>query len=151
MERLRALTLLLVVGCGGGASVTAEPGTQITASSCSRAGGNTVAVEAQYNAELDVGQAWESAVLVGISDIKTNETQAFNCGAWTMTGSGASARGCQRDRLDQPESLTILHTYGAAYPNAVPPGTSVTIIANVFESPGGISIGGSDSEDVQCF
>jgi len=149
MKRISMMAVL--AACGGGASVPGgdiDPGTRILSTNC-QVVGDTVTVDVSFDTDLGVGNSWESEILVG-GDIMTSESQAFSCNAWTPTGSGLSAKGCQRDTADQPATQTVSHMYNASF-QSLPTPVTVMIIASTFDSPGGFSIGEQGVDDIDCF
>ena len=147
---MRACVLVSLAACGGGPSLEdVEPSTRIVSSNCQLLGDTDITVDISYDTELAVGQAWESVVIVG-ANFMTGEDEFFSCNAWTPTGAGASAKGCQRDTDAQPANQTVTHTYSASFQSLSPP-VNVMIIANTFSSPGGFGLGSGDNENIDCF
>ncbi len=149
---MKRLVLVIVVGCGGGPSLNSvDPSTRIISSNCQLLGTDTqITVDVAFDTSLDIGQAWESDILVG-GDQMTSESEFFSCGSWTPTGTGQSARGCQRDREDQPEQQNINHMYNAGFQNPLQTPVNVMIIANTFDAPGSFSIGAGAFDNINCF
>lgn len=141
----------LLIACGGGPSVPGgdvDPSTRIISTNCQVLGANQVTVDVAYDTTLGVGNTWESEILVG-GDLMTSEDQFFSCNAWTQTGSGLSAKGCQRDTADQPATQNVSHTYTANF-QGLPTPVNVMIVANTFDSPSGLSEG-NDFDNIDCF
>ncbi len=144
----------VLAACGGGASIPGggDPATQITSSNCQLIG-TTVTVDTAFDTTLPVGDRWESEVLVldaGSFGAQTNETSFFSCGLWNETGSGQSAKGCERNTADQPATQNISHNFSASFENQITPPLDVMIFAMTFDSVGGFSEG-SDNAQITCF
>ncbi len=144
--------IALLGACGGGPSIGTgiDPSTRITGSNC-QINGTSITVDVMYDATLDVGNAWESGIIGQVSETLTNEDEFFTCGLWTETGSGSSARGCQRDRVDQPATQSLTHMYFASYTTELFPPVSVMVVGTTFESPGGAGAGNGASDNFNCF
>jgi len=150
-----AIAAALVAGCGGGASIPggADPSTRIISSNCQLTG-NTVTVDVAYDTTLAVGQAWESTILLldGSSfGAQISENFFFSCGAWSDTGSGLSAKGCQRNTADVPAQQNVSHTHSTSFENQIVPPLDVMIFAETLESPGGINVGSGTNDQISCF
>lgn len=144
--------IALLAACGGGASIGTgvDPSNRITGSNCQILG-TSIMVDVSYDTTLDVGNAWESAIIVGVSETLTSENEFFSCGLWAETGIGSSARGCQRDTTDQPATQNLTHMYSASYTNELFPPINIMVIGNTFDSPGGFGVGDSAFDNFDCF
>lgn len=148
---MRAL-LVFLVACGGGASTNGEPAAGIASLACDRLGpdGTGFMIDAAYGVTLDQGQAFTVSMAFPTPDGPENESNIYNCGAWSNTGLGMDSTGCQRDPGQSATSQTIGHSLAIEFPNPVPSPATVTVTARVLPSPTGSLIVAEDTDTVSC-
>ena len=146
------LVVFFLAACGGGASVSGDPAAGIASLACDRLGpdGTGFMIDAEYGVTLDSGQAFTAVFAFPTAEAPQNESNIYNCGAWTNTGFGGDARGCQRDPGQAPTSQSVVHSLAIEFPSPLPPPVTVTVTARVLPSPSGSLVVAEDSEVVSC-
>lgn len=148
MHRILVATLL-AAGCGGGASVTTEPGAAIVSGSCDVLTPNALRLEMDYEVTLEVGQAFEATVQ--FSGNTDTVTETYFCGFWTTLGSGPTQRGCTRESSDDDPSESIMHSYMLQTSEPLQQPIDLAVFANVLTAPlSDVTIGANDFEMVPC-
>jgi hypothetical protein len=133
---MRMLSIVVVVaGCGGGASITVEPNVEITSTLCSVNSLGLVVVNVDYQVTADPGRGFVASVDLLDGVTPGQENNSFICGGWDATELGANDVGCQRNVLMQDETVTIEHLYNTQ-PGEPPGGLRVALLGSVVQVPG---------------
>ncbi|MBA2544755.1 MAG: hypothetical protein H0V17_34240 [Deltaproteobacteria bacterium] len=143
------ILVTLLAACGGGASITTEPGATITSARCDMFTSNTLRLEMEYQVTLEVGQAFEATVqFAGNTD---TVTEVYFCGFWASVGSGSTERGCVRESPDDEPTEDIMHSYSLDSSEPLQPPIELAVFANVVAAPfSDVTIGDSDFATVPC-
>jgi hypothetical protein len=149
---MRALLFVFLVACGGGASASGDPAAGIASLACDRLGpdGTGFMITAEYGVTLDAGQAFTAVFAFPTAEAPLNESNIYSCGAWSNTGFGGDAQGCQRDPGQASSSQNVLHSLAIEFPSPLPPPVTVTVTARVLPSPSGSMAVAEDVDTVNC-
>lgn len=150
---MRPLVLVVFAACGGGPSVSGDPGAAVVSSDCSRLGpdGTGFMLELAYAVTLEVGQGFLADVVFPTSSPVINRSDIYNCGLWSNSGSSGLDQGCQRDAGQDEASQTVFHSLAIEFADPVPPPATFTVVPNALLAPGSsTTIGSNDLEMVPC-